>query len=351
MVLSIIIQQIHMTATVIQNTDHPLGELMRRELISADKFSAASAFLNSGGLDYVMPAIRRILEGEGEVNIVHGADFRITDPFAMERLVTLNQRYARMTYKVHLGWDLTQSHRFHPKLYFWTSDYSSYTAVVGSSNLTRGGLVSNTEVNTIIRGQVGESPITQCLNIFNGILLHPDLVTPNQQFVEKYAELHRRAQDLPVDPHPPGDLQDLYQELAELRKPPATDWQPATQLEFVVKALENLESRPPDPNLLQDGGDDFVHLKAIYAEVVRLAREAGKEYDWSAIETSIRGRINENIGNPPETGSYFIREGGMSGRYRISDAGWTLVRERGASEKGDQPLVEEFTAFGDESLR
>ena len=37
-------------------------------------------------------------------------------------------------------------------------------------------------------------------------------------------------------------------------------------------------------------------------------------YDWGAIESSIRGRINENIGNPPEQGSHFIREGNMSGR-------------------------------------
>ena len=107
-----------MSTSVTQNSEHRLGDLLRSELNGADKFGATSAFLNSEGLDIVLPDIRAILDGEGEVSIVHGADFRITDALAIERLVALSERYARMTYKVHLGWDLTQSHRFHPKLYF-----------------------------------------------------------------------------------------------------------------------------------------------------------------------------------------------------------------------------------------
>lgn len=318
-----------MSTSVIQNSERALGEVMRTELNGADKFCAASAFLNSGGLDAVFPAIEGILEGEGAVSIVHGADFRITDPNAIDRLVALADHYARMTYRVHLGWDLSQSHRFHPKLYFWTADYSSYTAVVGSSNLTYGGLFSNTEVNTIIRGSVGEGPIGQCLSIFDGILAHPSLVNPSRDFVDKYSELYRRALDHPVETQPPEDLQELYRELQALAAAPTVvDWRPRNQLEFVVKALQNLEEQSPDEDLLRDAGEGFIHLGAIYPEVVRLAREAGKEYDWSAIESSIRGRINENIGNPSDDGSYFVRAGGLSGKYRLSNVGRAFIRNR-----------------------
>ncbi|MYA60164.1 MAG: hypothetical protein F4X40_06355 [Chloroflexi bacterium] len=324
-----------MSTSVIQNSDVALGELMRTELNGADKFCAASAFLNSGGLGAVFPAVERILEGEGAVSIVHGADFRITDPRAISSLVKLNDHYARMIYRVHLGWDLSQSHRFHPKLYFWTADYSSYTAVVGSSNLTNGGLFSNTEVNSIIRGNADEGPIAQCLGIFDGILAHSSLITPNEEFAEKYSELYERATDYPVKTQPPEDLQDLYRELQTLTiEPSGPDWQPRTQLEFVVKALQILESRQTDPNVIRDSAVDFVHLRDIYAEVERLAREADADYDFSAIETSIRGRINENIGNPPRTGAYFIRAGGMSGQYRLSDAGWSMIRERCDTQTG-----------------
>ncbi len=313
---------------VVQNSEQPLGDLMRDQLADADQFSAASAFLNSNGLQYVLPNMQRILENEGSVSIVHGADFRITDPSAIERLVALNEQYAKMTYKIQYGWDLTQSHRFHPKLYLWTSDYRSYTAVVGSSNLTYGGLYSNLEVNTIIRGDIPDSAISQCLNIFDGIIAHPTSVTPNREFVDKYEQLYSSARELPHHETLPDDLQELYRELAELLISPPVDWQPRNQLEFVVKALQILEGNRPDPNLLQDDGGSFIHLRAIYDEFIRLARAANKNYDWSAVETSVRGRINENVRNPSIGGSYFVRAGGMSGRYRLSEAGWRLVRER-----------------------
>ena len=324
-----------MDISVIHNSVQPLGELMRDELETADEFCAASAFLNSGGLRYVLPNMRRVLEAEGAVSVVHGADFRITDPTAIRKLVELNDRHMKMSYKVHLGWNLTTNPRFHPKLYLWTADYNSYTAVVGSSNLTSGGLVNNTEVNTVMRGEISERPIAQCVNIFRKMIAQPNLIEPDYEFLAKYQELHDHARELPFESAPTGDMQALYRELEELIRPPSHDWQPRTQLEFVIKALENLEEQSPDENLLRDAGESFIHLGAIYPEVVRLAREAGKEYDWLAIESSIRGRINENIGSPPTDGSYFIRAGGMSGKYRLSDAGYDMIRERRSEPRSD----------------
>ena len=317
-----------MNVTVVQNSERPLGHFLQNELAAADEVRIASAFLNRGGLGYVLPEMHRILEGESAINIVHGADFRITEPDAIERLMHLNSRFARMRYRLHFGWDLTQSHRFHPKMFVWTEDYRSYTAVIGSSNLTLGGLINNTEVNTILRGTVDEAPIKQTIGIFDSIIGHPDLIEPSEEFLTKYRVLCEQARNVPFDTEPPSDLLDLYRELEELIRQPFDDWWPRTQLEFVVKALENLGTAAIDSNTLHDAGEHFVHLREIYDEVVRLASEAGKTYDWGAIESSIRGRINENIGNPPEQGSHFIREGNMSGRYRLSSSGRAFARER-----------------------
>ena len=296
--------------------------------MAADEVRIASAFLNSGGLDYVLPEMHRILESEGAISIVHGADFRITEPDAIERLMHLNSRFARMTYRLNFGWDLTQSHRFHPKMYVWTEDYRSYTAVIGSSNLTLGGLLNNTEVNAILRGTIDETPITQSIGIFDSIIAHPDLIEPGEAFLTKYRALYEQARSVPFDSEPPSDLLDLYRELEELVHQSLGDWQPRTQLEFVVKALENLGAPATDANMLRDTGEHFVHLQEIYREVERLARAADKRYDWSAIKSSIRGRINENIGNPTEQESFFVREGRMSGRYRLSVSGQEFARRR-----------------------
>ena len=50
-----------MIAEVIQNTERSLGDFMRSELNGADRFGAASAFLNSDGLGHILPAMQRIL--------------------------------------------------------------------------------------------------------------------------------------------------------------------------------------------------------------------------------------------------------------------------------------------------
>ncbi len=66
-----------MQLEVLANSNQPLGDLMRAEIDRADEFCAASAFLNSGGLNHVLPGMQRILEAEGSVRVVHSADFRI----------------------------------------------------------------------------------------------------------------------------------------------------------------------------------------------------------------------------------------------------------------------------------
>ena len=324
-----------MDVSVIHNSDQPLGELMRDELETADEFCASSAFLNSGGLEYVLSNMHRILEAEGSVRVIHGADFRITDPPAIRKLIETERTPSEdeLQSAPRLGFD--HEPQLPPKLYLWTANYNSYTAVVGSSNLALGGLLNNIEVNTVMRGEISERPITQCLRIFQKMIAQPNLIEPGYEFLAKYQELHDHARELPFKSAPTGDMQALYRELEELIRPPSHDWRPRTQLEFVIKALQNLEEQNPDENLLRDAGESFIHLGAIYPEVVRLAREAGKEYDWLAIESSIRGRINENILNPHEGGSYFVRAGNMSGRYRLSEAGKILFA-------GEYPLLKKL---------
>ena len=313
---------------VISNSQQPLHELLRGELSDADEFRAASAFLNSGGLSYIMPGMRRILEGEGSVYIVHGADFRITDPQAVRSLVELSAQYGDMSYYVHFDWALTIRQMFHPKLYITTSDYQRYCAIIGSSNLTRGGMGGNVEVNAVIRGDHSDAPVSQCLNIFESILASDALMEPDMTFVERYERLHDRTRESPVTEAPPPDLSELYQELIDLYEEQLEDrryWQPETQIEFLIRAIENLSG---------DGGTEYVGLDAIYRETERLVRSAGHTYKWDTFNNSLRGRLNtETVGRPGK--DLFERRGGVLGRYgqyRLSDKGRLYSREKQQSE-------------------
>ncbi len=299
---------------VISNLDRPLGELLNEELRNADEFLAATAFLNSNGLNVVMAQLEEILRNEGRVSIVHGADFRITDPRAVHTLVDMNLQHGKMSYRVNFDWSLTHRQRFHPKLYLSTSDYKRYCVIVGSSNLTLGGLRNNTEVNAVIRGDVAEPSVRECLSIYHAILGSQSLIEPDVEFAEKYAVLHGRAQDLALHDEPPTELEALYRELDAYRVQPQTR-KPCTQVEYVMQALVNLT------------GDDqrYVHLGDIYNEAERMARNAGQSYDWDTFQDSVRGRINEHVVGRGGR-DLFERRGGLGGRfgeYRLSDQGQT----------------------------
>lgn len=60
-----------------------------------------------------------------------------------------------------LGFDVRASERLHAKFYLFVFE-EEYVAVVGSSNLSTRGLVTNREVNVVIRGSVGD-PLYRCL--------------------------------------------------------------------------------------------------------------------------------------------------------------------------------------------
>ena len=302
---------------VISNANQPLGNVLNDELRDAVEFLAASAFLNTAGLRIIEDKLRSILRNDGRVSIIHGADFRITDPDAIRTLVDMRLNYRNMSYLVNTDWTLTHRQRFHPKLYLTTADYEHYSAIVGSSNLTLGGLRHNTEVNVVIRGSQMESVLRDCLDTFQSIYHDAHLIEPDIEFADKYAELHKHTQDIPPSDIPPPDVEALYQDLdrPQFRPQPMV---PCTQFEYVALALMNLTA---DDNLT------YVHLDRIYDESERLARDAGEQYDWDTFHNSVRGRINTHtIGSGGR--DLFERRGGPTGRfgeYRLSERGRTYA--------------------------
>ena len=301
-----------MSVQAIDNERAPLGEFLRAELRGSYEFMAASAFLNSGGLRLIADELRDILESEGRVSIVHGADFTIADPPAIRTLVNMKTRYPQMSYRVHCDWALTHSQKFHTKLYIARKDRRNYCAVIGSSNLTLGGLRGNTEANAVMRGDGSDSPIRDCLRIYDAILASPSLVEPNAEFADKYAELYRRAEKLPLSDEPPPDIASLLDGLmASVR--PANTRAPETQLDYAALALARL------------GGERrYVALRDISDEAERLARSAGEPYKWDTFHNSARRSIYENLVGKGE--GLFARRGGTTGQYRLSEKGRVYAR-------------------------
>ena len=207
--------------------------------------------------------------------------------------------------------------RFHPKMYLATADYQTYCAVVGSSNLTLGGLRDNVEINVVMRGAESAAPIRQCLSMYDSITDNTALLEPTPRFVEKYAELHARAAKLPLQDAPPSGLEDLYRELESLQLRRGHEVRaPRTQLDYAVLAIANLTK--------EEEMGIYVRLSEIYAEARRLARRMGEEYVWNTFSNSIRGRINENVEGSGK--GFFERNERTPGEYRLTAKGGAYSR-------------------------
>ena len=299
------------TIQAIDNQQTPLGEFLRAELSESSEFMAASAFLNSGGLAIIEGELRRILESDGRVSIVHGADFTIANPRAIRTLVDMKTRYPQMSYRVHGDWSLTHSQSFHPKLYITRKDPRNYCAVIGSSNLTRGGLRRNTEVNAVIRGSDSDPTIRDCLSIYGKIHNSPSLVEPNEDFADKYADLYQRAKRLPLSDEPPSDIERLLDDLTA-SVPPANTRAPATLYEYAAVALVQLIEGNPD------GYFDFVEIRRIAQRLFEIANDGA-----TFRNNSFSNAVTTNIGKKKDL---FERRAGTKSEYRLSPKGRDYAR-------------------------
>jgi HKD family nuclease len=122
-------------------------ERFRSELSRSQRFDFAFGLLSNNGLKEVEDALTRCLKAGGQGRILVGVDMP-THPDAIRELRKLETRY-----KKQLELRRFQSgkrHIFHVKLAIFENRKGKQTAILGSSNLTRGGLIGNYEANVFL---------------------------------------------------------------------------------------------------------------------------------------------------------------------------------------------------------
>lgn len=307
-------------AQVITNRDQPLGELLQQRLHGAIEFRAATAFLNYSGLALLYPHIRQILTDEGSVHLMHGPDFRIVDPDAVQTLTDLRTEFGNFHYYVH-----TET-RFHPKLYIVDWEDSA-TAVVGSSNMTRAGLSTNDEVNAVITGGRMTRGIRECHTFFSSFVESPASIEPDSEFARAFRQFYQDYRRLSIQEELPTEWDDLLERYRiDETTVNGVEWTPENQTEIVIRALQILECQDDQPSMLDTNRQTRTwHLDRITGVAETVARTVNKHYTWNTFHHSIRRSINSNY-HDASTGTtvgrgYFLRMPGNRGEYRLTEAG------------------------------
>jgi HKD family nuclease len=139
------------------------GDLIRQfqtELARASKFSFGMALVTKSGLDLILSSIEHCLESGGRGKVLFGVDLP-TEPDAIQILCEIETKYKR-TFELRRFQPGKKF--FHPKLSIFSGKTGEETAIVGSSNLTEGGLSLNHETNLVIDDR---SVVRQLIDYFD----------------------------------------------------------------------------------------------------------------------------------------------------------------------------------------
>lgn len=196
-----------------------VGDILSNPKIT--KFQAFVAFANEAGVQSVLPDIQGLTARGGFAHVFLGVDLQGTSKEALECLLSASIPASI----VHSRNSVT----YHPKIYtFEGPDYCA--ALVGSSNLTGGGLDQNIEASLFVEGEgdsygeaksVIDSICTQYADIINETAdicsaLTPEilqvLIDSKTVISEKESRrLHnKRNQELPTTPENRGKLNGTF---------------------------------------------------------------------------------------------------------------------------------------------
>lgn len=121
---------------------------IQRELASAQQFQVATAMVTMAGVEWIYRSIEQCMEKGGSGRILIGIDLP-SDPKAIEKLKGIAGEYSG---QLELKYFRPLKNRiFHPKLFLFRTRSGKTSAIIGSSNLTGGGLTENYEANVWVQ--------------------------------------------------------------------------------------------------------------------------------------------------------------------------------------------------------
>ncbi|MBI3732068.1 MAG: hypothetical protein HY259_01230 [Chloroflexi bacterium] len=156
-------------------------------LSNAREVRIAVAFVKYSGLRLIEPALDRCLQSGGQIEFIVGLDFRTTDAKSLRALRT--RSIATPQCRLYCYSDPSDNENvYHPKLYLLSAE-KSLSGIIGSSNLTQGGLKDNVEVNAILEYEEEEEGAQELLDIYARIKFQETRFVPDDEYLDAYEEL------------------------------------------------------------------------------------------------------------------------------------------------------------------
>lgn len=299
-----------MSIQILSNINYPIGNIINQELQNAQSARIAIAFLKYSGIKVIEKSLHQCLKNNGSVEIIAGLDFKTTDPQSMHYLINLQKQVQNL--KFYCYGDKNENKTdvvFHPKIYLFERGGET-TGIVGSTNLTKGGLVTNFEANVIFKES---KPLyfSQLEAIYNSVKFTDSIFSPDEEYLAGYSDVYKAFLQNEENATKDKSVQEVVRQIRKRE-------------EFLPGTVPSLKSLIIDviknKQLL---GEEFVPLQEIYEELEKIVVEKNLNYKMDTFRNSIRGELNthENNSRHPNNIHLFVRSKDEKGYYSLTDNG------------------------------
>jgi len=140
---------------IINNIDKKLLPILKSHIKWATEIKICVAFFKLSGFNEIIEQLES--KKPNNIEIITGVSFFQTEPVALQKAFSNK-------YQLYLQ-TIDSKKVFHPKIYLFRKG-KNFRAIIGSSNMTKGGLVSNLEMSIQIDSKNNKSQINSLIKYF-----------------------------------------------------------------------------------------------------------------------------------------------------------------------------------------
>ncbi len=295
---------------IISNRNYPIGDVINQALIHSDETQIAVAFLKRSGIKTIEESLKMSLDRGSKFEIIVGLDFKTTDPLAMKYFIDLQQQCKNVHFYCYGDKGTNKNDIvFHPKIYLFKNPKET-VSIVGSTNLTQGGLQSNFEVNTIFKEK---HPLyySQLQAIYNSVKFTDSLFTPDEDYLLQYSDVYKAITTNEDKAIADKGVKKLMMEMSEKETK-----LPGTIPSLNALIIEFLKQK-------QSEGTLFVSLSEIYSyldEKIKDPMFVGR-YKLDTFHNTIRGELNKHHDESLHSACLGLYHRGEMGMYTLTTKG------------------------------
>ncbi len=170
-----------------------VGRDVLREIERSKSIYILTSFIMDSGVRLLGKSLYEAANRGAEIKILCGDYLFITQPKALQRLVTIHPRIEARLWQ-------SKGKSFHPKAYLFESNEEG-VCIIGSSNLSASALMDGVEWNVKVKEGVNDSTLSMATEQFLHLFYHEQTLSVNREttllYGEQYEKFHQRTPSLP----------------------------------------------------------------------------------------------------------------------------------------------------------